>query len=159
MKGRGRRTADHREPYVLSSGAASLRNDRRTRSHVGARVTAIFSAYFIPETFVPFLSSRTILSIRVSNRQHNVLTASGWKKEERRRERGREREKRTAEETYCATSWRRISGASDFPYSPSMEKDDYESLPTNSVAVHMTAGALAGIMEHCVMYPFDSVKV
>ncbi|XP_011863963.1 PREDICTED: mitoferrin-1 isoform X2 [Vollenhovia emeryi] len=39
-----------------------------------------------------------------------------------------------------------------------MSKDDYESLPTNSVAVHMTAGAVAGIMEHCVMYPFDSVK-
>lgn len=40
-----------------------------------------------------------------------------------------------------------------------MDKDDYESLPTNSVAVHMTAGAVAGIMEHCIMYPFDSVKV
>lgn len=40
-----------------------------------------------------------------------------------------------------------------------MNKDEYESLPTNSVAVHMTAGAVAGIMEHCVMYPFDSVKV
>lgn len=40
-----------------------------------------------------------------------------------------------------------------------MSKDDYESLPTSSVAVHMTAGAVAGIMEHCVMYPFDSVKV
>lgn len=40
-----------------------------------------------------------------------------------------------------------------------MNKDEYESLPTTSVAVHMTAGALAGIMEHCVMYPFDSVKV
>ena len=40
-----------------------------------------------------------------------------------------------------------------------MNVDDYESLPTNSVAVHMTAGAVAGIMEHCVMYPFDSVKV
>ncbi|XP_025262366.1 mitoferrin-2 isoform X2 [Camponotus floridanus] len=39
-----------------------------------------------------------------------------------------------------------------------MDKDDYESLPTNSVAVHMTAGAVAGIMEHCIMYPFDSVK-
>jgi len=39
------------------------------------------------------------------------------------------------------------------------EDYDYESLPTNSVAVHMTAGAVAGIMEHCIMYPFDSVKV
>ncbi|XP_015513560.1 mitoferrin-1 isoform X1 [Neodiprion pinetum] len=39
-----------------------------------------------------------------------------------------------------------------------MNVDEYESLPTGSVAVHMTAGALAGIMEHCVMYPLDSVK-
>lgn len=37
--------------------------------------------------------------------------------------------------------------------------DDYEMLPTHSVAVHMVAGAAAGIMEHCVMYPIDSVKV
>jgi len=36
--------------------------------------------------------------------------------------------------------------------------DDYEVLPTHSVAVHMVAGAAAGIMEHCVMYPIDSVK-
>ena len=40
-----------------------------------------------------------------------------------------------------------------------MNADDYETLPTSSVAVHMTAGAFAGIMEHCVMYPLDSVKV
>ncbi|KAF3425612.1 hypothetical protein E2986_05165 [Frieseomelitta varia] len=39
-----------------------------------------------------------------------------------------------------------------------MNADDYETLPTSSVAVHMTAGAFAGIMEHCVMYPLDSVK-
>lgn len=39
-----------------------------------------------------------------------------------------------------------------------MNADVYESLPTSSVAVHMTAGAFAGIMEHCVMYPLDSVK-
>ncbi|CAJ0559511.1 unnamed protein product, partial [Mesorhabditis spiculigera] len=39
------------------------------------------------------------------------------------------------------------------------EEDDYESLPsTYSVPVHMAAGALAGITEHCVMYPIDSVK-
>ena len=37
--------------------------------------------------------------------------------------------------------------------------DDYETLPVNSVTAHMLAGALAGIMEHCVMYPLDSVKV
>lgn len=36
--------------------------------------------------------------------------------------------------------------------------DEYESLPTSSVGTHMLAGAAAGIMEHCVMYPVDSVK-
>lgn len=35
---------------------------------------------------------------------------------------------------------------------------DYETLPTNSTATHMVAGAFAGVMEHCVMYPLDSVK-
>lgn len=40
-----------------------------------------------------------------------------------------------------------------------MNFEDYETLPTNNVSAHMTAGAIAGIMEHCVMYPLDSVKV
>lgn len=40
-----------------------------------------------------------------------------------------------------------------------MNIEDYESLPTTSVGVNMTAGAFAGIMEHCIMYPLDSVKV
>lgn len=40
-----------------------------------------------------------------------------------------------------------------------MNIDDYESLPTTSVAVNMTAGAIAGVLEHIVMYPMDSVKV
>lgn len=42
-----------------------------------------------------------------------------------------------------------------------IEPDDpYESLPESSGAVtHMMAGAAAGIMEHCVMYPVDCVKV
>ncbi|KAG8222585.1 hypothetical protein J437_LFUL010427 [Ladona fulva] len=39
-----------------------------------------------------------------------------------------------------------------------MNFEDYESLPTSNVTTHMTAGAIAGIMEHCVMYPLDSVK-
>lgn len=39
-----------------------------------------------------------------------------------------------------------------------MNHDDYEALPTNDIATHMTAGAIAGVMEHCVMYPLDSVK-
>ncbi|KAL7981390.1 hypothetical protein Chor_002286 [Crotalus horridus] len=39
-------------------------------------------------------------------------------------------------------------------------EDDYESLPTSaSLYTHMTAGAVAGILEHTVMYPVDSVKV
>ncbi|XP_023212001.1 mitoferrin-2A-like [Centruroides sculpturatus] len=39
-----------------------------------------------------------------------------------------------------------------------MDFDDYEALPTSSTATHMLAGSAAGIMEHCVMYPVDSVK-
>ena len=38
--------------------------------------------------------------------------------------------------------------------------DDYESLPESlHPAIHMAAGALAGVGEHCVMYPVDVVKV
>lgn len=40
-----------------------------------------------------------------------------------------------------------------------MNFDDYEQLNTNNIGTNMTAGALAGIMEHLVMYPIDSVKV
>ena len=40
-----------------------------------------------------------------------------------------------------------------------MDFDEYESLPTSNVATHMIAGAVAGILEHCVMFPVDSVKV
>ncbi|KAI8855159.1 mitochondrial carrier domain-containing protein [Chytridium lagenaria] len=39
-----------------------------------------------------------------------------------------------------------------------MSEDDYESLPHGSVYVNLMAGALAGITEHTVMYPFDSIK-
>ncbi|KAL3313447.1 hypothetical protein Ciccas_007953 [Cichlidogyrus casuarinus] len=40
-----------------------------------------------------------------------------------------------------------------------MEETDYEALPEScSMSDHMLAGASAGIMEHCVMYPIDSVK-
>lgn len=36
---------------------------------------------------------------------------------------------------------------------------DYEALPENaSLAAHLAAGALAGIMEHSVMFPIDSIK-
>lgn len=42
----------------------------------------------------------------------------------------------------------------------SEEADLYESLPpTTTVGTHMLAGAMAGMGEHCVMYPFDCVKV
>lgn len=40
-----------------------------------------------------------------------------------------------------------------------MGEVDYESLPTNSLGLHLLAGALAGTMEHCCMYPVDCVKV
>lgn len=37
---------------------------------------------------------------------------------------------------------------------------DYEGLPQDvATSTHMLAGAVAGIMEHCVMYPIDCVKV
>ena len=43
---------------------------------------------------------------------------------------------------------------------PETEDDDYESLPeTTSRMVHLFAGGLAGISEHCIMYPFDAIKV
>lgn len=38
--------------------------------------------------------------------------------------------------------------------------EDFEALPgTASPAVHMLAGGMAGMLEHCAMYPFDVVKV
>lgn len=40
-----------------------------------------------------------------------------------------------------------------------MNFEDYETLPTQNFVTHMTAGAIAGVMEHCIMYPLDSVKV
>lgn len=37
---------------------------------------------------------------------------------------------------------------------------DYEGLPQGvSTSTHMLAGSVAGIMEHCLMYPIDCVKV
>ncbi|CAH8594233.1 unnamed protein product [Heterobilharzia americana] len=39
------------------------------------------------------------------------------------------------------------------------DSDDYEALPdTSPLSQHMLAGACAGVMEHIVMYPVDSVK-
>lgn len=39
-----------------------------------------------------------------------------------------------------------------------MNFDDYEQLPTTSLSTNMTAGAIAGVLEHLLMYPLDSVK-
>lgn len=37
---------------------------------------------------------------------------------------------------------------------------DYEGLPQGvATSTHMLAGAVAGVMEHCLMYPIDCVKV
>lgn len=37
---------------------------------------------------------------------------------------------------------------------------EYEGLPQGvATSTHMLAGAVAGIMEHCLMYPIDCVKV
>lgn len=40
------------------------------------------------------------------------------------------------------------------------DADDYESLPDSTpLTVSVLAGATAGVAEHCVMFPVDSVKV
>lgn len=39
-----------------------------------------------------------------------------------------------------------------------MNFDDYEQLPTPSHIHNMIAGGAAGILEHCIMYPVDSIK-
>jgi hypothetical protein len=41
-----------------------------------------------------------------------------------------------------------------------MADDEFEALPdTYPLSTHLVAGALAGIAEHCIMYPIDSIKV
>eukprot|EP00064_Thunnus_orientalis_P020066 superscaffoldBa00005327_g20197 len=63
----------------------------------------------------------------------------------------------------------RMSGEQDFApvlhratqeTSTSAEPEiDYEGLPQGAAtSTHMLAGAVAGIMEHCLMYPIDCVK-
>ncbi|KAH6844899.1 mitochondrial carrier domain-containing protein [Chaetomium sp. MPI-CAGE-AT-0009] len=45
------------------------------------------------------------------------------------------------------------------PNAEPVEDYDYESLPPNfSLLQNMTAGAFAGIAEHCAMYPIDAIK-
>lgn len=49
----------------------------------------------------------------------------------------------------------------DHPHMLSSEpiEIDYEALPEDaSIAAHLSAGAFAGIMEHTVMFPIDSIK-
>ncbi|KNC83643.1 hypothetical protein SARC_04104 [Sphaeroforma arctica JP610] len=36
--------------------------------------------------------------------------------------------------------------------------EEYEYLPTSNLHIHMAAGAMAGVMEHCTVYPIDSIK-
>lgn len=40
-----------------------------------------------------------------------------------------------------------------------VEEIEYEGLDNDSLAINMIAGACAGIAEHAVMYPVDSIKV
>lgn len=48
---------------------------------------------------------------------------------------------------------------SDHPHLLGDAEIDYEALPEDaSIAAHLSAGAFAGIMEHTVMYPIDSIK-
>lgn len=51
----------------------------------------------------------------------------------------------------------RVSSDTSTPVEPEV---DYEGLPRGvATSTHMLAGAVAGIMEHCLMYPIDCVKV
>ena len=57
--------------------------------------------------------------------------------------------------------WSKIGKLTDANgFSFELGENEYESLPSNfNSKVHMMAGAMAGIMEHGLMYPIDSVKV
>lgn len=46
-----------------------------------------------------------------------------------------------------------------FSFNKNDTDDVYESLPTSCMSTHMIAGAMAGMMEHVLMFPLDSVKV
>lgn len=50
-------------------------------------------------------------------------------------------------------------GGGEAETTAAMEEVDYESLPTERLSAHLFAGAAAGMMEHCAMYPVDCVKV
>ncbi|XP_034025889.1 mitoferrin-1 [Thalassophryne amazonica] len=60
------------------------------------------------------------------------------------------------ERVAAALEMSQVQSQDDEPFTSEAE---YESLPPYvSVSTHMTAGAVAGILEHTVMYPVDSVK-
>lgn len=72
--------------------------------------------------------------------------------------------------TFVGSLSPRMAGEQDFApvlhratseSSTSVEPEmDYEGLPQGAAtSTHMLAGAVAGIMEHCLMYPIDCVKV
>ncbi|XP_043911578.1 mitoferrin-2 [Protopterus annectens] len=51
-----------------------------------------------------------------------------------------------------------VSSSATIPNSDDTD-NEYEALPAcASVRTHMMAGAVAGVLEHCVMYPVDCVK-
>lgn len=63
----------------------------------------------------------------------------------------------SSERVVATLEMSQTQGEDDEPFT---RDGDYESLPPHvSVTTHMTAGAVAGILEHTVMYPVDSVKV
>lgn len=60
--------------------------------------------------------------------------------------------------TFGKTESRSASNAQQFSQG-GVEEYDYEALPENTpMAISMAAGALAGMMEHTVMYPVDAIK-
>ncbi|XP_008299008.1 mitoferrin-1 [Stegastes partitus] len=62
----------------------------------------------------------------------------------------------SSERVVATLEMSQVTSKDDEPFN---SDGDYESLPPHvSVTTHMTAGAVAGILEHTVMYPVDSVK-
>ncbi|XP_061770894.1 mitoferrin-2-like [Nerophis ophidion] len=62
----------------------------------------------------------------------------------------------SSEQSFALALHRATPGSSS---SSTQAEVDYEGLPQGATTgTHMLAGAVAGIMEHCVMYPVDCVK-
>lgn len=61
------------------------------------------------------------------------------------------------EQDFTPMKHRATPETSSTPVEPEI---DYEGLPQGvATSTHMLAGSVAGIMEHCLMYPIDCVKV